>query len=136
MGAMEEVAQTTAVNLLPRMPKAEHKNFSTPDERKAFPHGKVELLNIVGGTIRRLTLEPGWCWSKDNKPATGTEWCEVLHFQYQLSGRMHILMKDGTEFDLGPGDVAALPSGHDAWVIGSEPVVLVDWLGVSNYADT
>lgn len=116
------------------MPKAEYKNFSSPDETRTFANGKVELLNIGGGSIGRLVLEPGWRWSQDVKPIAGTEWCEAPHFQYQVSGRLRVQMEDGTEFDLNPGDVSALPSGHDAWVIGDEPVVLVDWYGASNYA--
>jgi len=116
------------------MAHAEHKNLSSPDETRAFGHGKAEVIQIGGGAIGRLTLEPGWRWSQDVKPIAGTEWCEVPHFQYQVSGRMHVLMKDGTEFELGPGDVSVLPSGHDAWVIGDDPVVAVDWAGAGNYA--
>jgi len=116
------------------MADAEHKNLSSPDETRAFGHGKAEVIQIGGGAIGRLTLEPGWRWSQDVKPIAGTEWCEAPHFQYQVSGRMHVMMKDGTEFDLGPGDVSVLPSGHDAWVIGDDPVVVVDWAGAGNYA--
>lgn len=116
------------------MANPEHKNFSSPDETRPFPNGKAEILNIGGGSVGRLTLEPGWRWSQDVKPIAGTQWCEAPHFQYQVSGRLHVVMEDGTEFDLGPGDVSTLPSGHDAWVIGDEPVVLVDWYGASNYA--
>ena len=118
------------------MAKTEHKNLSSPDETRTFGHGKVELIHIGEGTIGRLTLEPGWRWSKDVKPLVHTEWCEAPHFQYQVSGRLHVIMKDGTEFDLGPGDVSVLPSGHDAWVVGDAPVVLVDWFGAVNYAKT
>ena len=114
--------------------KAEFKRFATPDEVRTFGHGKVELINIAGGSVGRLTLEPGWRWSQDVKPIVGTDWCTAPHFQYQLSGRLHIVMADGAEFDLGPGDVSNLPSGHDAWVVGDEPVVLVDWYGAINYA--
>jgi hypothetical protein len=39
---------------------------------------------------------------------------------------MHVRMDDGTELDLGPGDVVAIGPGHDAWVIRDEPVVQVD----------
>jgi len=116
------------------MARAERKNFSSPDEVRTFEKGKIELLNIGGGIVGRLTLEPGWRWSQHVKPLVGTEWCEAPHFQYQLSGRLHALMADGTEFETGPGDVTALPSGHDGWVVGDEPVVLVDWSGASNYA--
>ena len=116
------------------MKEVEYKNLSSPEETRTFPHGKAEIINIGGGTVGRLTLEPGWRWSQHVKPIAGTEWCEAPHFQYQISGRMHVVMKDGTEFDLGPGDVSLLPPGHDAWVVGEEPVVVVDWHGASNYA--
>jgi hypothetical protein len=116
------------------MAQAEHKNLSTPDETRTFGHGKAEIIQIGGGTVGRLTLEPGWRWSQDVKPLAGTAWCEAPHFQYQVSGWIHVVMEDGTEFDLGPGDVSVLPAGHDAWVVGDEPVVLVDWFGASNYA--
>jgi hypothetical protein len=116
------------------MAKSEHKAFKSPDEVRTFEKGKLELLNIGGGVVGRLTLEPGWRWSKHVKPMAKTDWCEAPHFQYHASGRIHIVMSDGTEFEAGPGDVTALPSGHDAWVVGNEPVVLIDWSGASKYA--
>ena len=116
------------------MASAEHKNFTSSDETRTFPKGKVDLIDIGGGRVGRLTLEPGWRWSEHVKPIAGTEWCQAPHFQYQASGRLHVVMDDGTEFDSVVGDVTALPSGHDAWVVGDEPVVLIDWFGASNYA--
>jgi quercetin dioxygenase-like cupin family protein len=116
------------------MAKSEHKAFKSPDEVRTFEKGKLELLNIGGGVVGRLTLEPGWRWSKHVKPMAKTDWCEAPHFQYHASGRIHIVMSDGTEFEAGPGDVTALPAGHDAWVVGNEPVVLIDWSGASKYA--
>lgn len=116
------------------MVRVEHKNLSTPDETRTFEHGHLEMISIGGGTVGRLTLEPGWRWSQHVKPLVGTEWCEAPHFQYQVSGRLHVQMQDGTEFDLMPGDVSVLPMGHDGWVVGNEPVVLIDWYGASNYA--
>jgi hypothetical protein len=116
------------------MAKPEYKNFSSPDEMRTFPRGKLEVLQIRKGTVGRLTLEPGWRWSEHVKPIAGTEWCETPHFQYQVSGRLRVKMKDGSEFDLNPGDVSMLPSGHDAWVVGKEPVVVIDWQGAGDYA--
>jgi hypothetical protein len=116
------------------MPSAEWKDFARPDEVRTFPHGRIELLHIGGGTVGRMTLEPGWRWSTDVKPIAGTEWCEAPHFQYMISGRIHIKMKDGTEADLGAGTVHHLPAGHDAWVVGNEPVIAVDWFGATSYA--
>ena len=116
------------------MPPVEWKDFARPDEVRTFPHGRIELLHIAGGTVGRMTLEPGWRWSHDVKPIAGTEWCEAPHFQYVVSGRLHVKMKDGKEFDLGPGSVSHLPAGHDAWVVGDAPVVGIDWHGATNYA--
>ncbi len=116
------------------MAKAEQKTFDTPDEVRSFERGQLELLRIGESEIGRLTLEPGWRWSKHVKPIAGTDSCEAPHFQYHVKGTLHIQMDDGTEFDAGPGDVTALPQGHDAWVTGDEPVVVVDWWGASNYA--
>ena len=116
------------------MGTAEHKDFKSPDEVRSFEKGKLELLHIGDGVVGRLTLQPGWRWSEHVKPIAGTEWCEAPHFQYQVAGRMHIVMSDGTEFDSVPGTVSKLPSGHDAWVLGDQDVVVIDWAGAGNYA--
>ena len=84
--------------------------------------------------VGRLVFEPGWRWSNDVKPIANTESCEAPHFQYHVSGKLAIRMDDGTELVAGPGDITSLPSGHDAWVVGDEPAVVVDWYGASNYA--
>ncbi len=116
------------------MADAERKNLKTPDETRTFEKGKVELVNIGGGVVGRLTLEPGWKWSQHVKPIAKTELCEAPHFQYHAAGRIRIKMADGSEFEVGPGEITALPSGHDAWVVGDEAVVLIDFQGASNYA--
>lgn len=116
------------------MALAEQKNFTAPDETRTFECGRVDLVKIGGAEIGMLTLEPGWRWSDHVKPLVGTDLCEAPHFQYHVKGTLHVLMGDGSEFDAGPGDVTALPHGHDAWVVGDEPVVVVDWWGASNYA--
>jgi hypothetical protein len=114
--------------------KAEHKKFETPDETRGFERGELALLKIGGAEIGLLTLQPGWRWSEHVKPLAGTELCEAPHFQYHIQGTLHIVMADGTEFEAVSGDVTALPQGHDAWVVGDEPVVVVDWYGASTYA--
>ena len=114
--------------------RTEHKNFAEPDETRTFERGRVDLVRIGGSEIGRLTLEPGWRWSEHVKPIAQTELCEAPHFQYHVSGVLHVVMADGTEFDARPGDVTALPQGHDAWVVGDEPVVVVDWWGATDYA--
>lgn len=116
------------------MSAAERKTFERPDETREFGFGRVDLVDVAGAQIGRLTLDPGWRWSEHVKPLAGTEWCEAPNFQFHVAGTLRILMSDGTELDAGPGDVTALPSGHDAWVVGDEPVVVVDWWGATDYA--
>ncbi|TMF88236.1 MAG: cupin [Chloroflexi bacterium] len=112
----------------------EHRSFAKPDEVREFTHGRAEIVDLGGQPIGRLVLEPGWRWSNDVKPIAGTDLCEAPHFQYHVSGRLGIRMEDGTEFIAGPGDLTSLPRGHDAWVVGDEPVVTVDFYGASTYA--
>jgi hypothetical protein len=114
--------------------QTEQKNFDDPDEVREFPRGRAEILHIGGGEVGRYTFEPGWRWSTDVKPIAGTHSCEAPHFQYHVSGRLGVRMDDGTEFVIGPGDVSSLPSGHDGWVVGDEPAVVIDWYGASSYA--
>jgi hypothetical protein len=97
--------------------------------------GESEILTVGGAEIGRLVFEPGWRWSTDVKPIAGTDSCEAPHFQYHVSGRLAIRMDDGTELVAQPGDITSLPSGHDAWVVGDEPAVVVDWYGASTYAN-
>jgi hypothetical protein len=116
------------------MQQTEHRAFADPDEVREFPSGRAEILKVGDAEIGRLVFEPGWRWSNDVKPIAQTEACEAPHFQYHVAGKLAIRMVDGTEFVAGPGDVTSLPSGHDAWVVGDEPVVVVDWYGASEYA--
>jgi hypothetical protein len=116
------------------MAAAENKNIGTPDEVRKFTNGQMEIVNVGGGTVGRGTFQPGWKWSNDVKPIAGTDLCQQSHFGYVVSGTLHTVMADGTEFDSGPGHVMVIPPGHDAWVVGNEPCVLVDWTGATNYA--
>lgn len=112
----------------------EVKNCGAPDEVREFPLGRLELVRIGGATVGRGTFQPGWHWTESVKPIAKTESCEAPHFQYQVSGVMRVRMDDGTEFDCKAGDVCLLPPGHDAWVVGNEPVVVVDFQGMVEYA--
>jgi hypothetical protein len=112
----------------------EHRSFEQPDEVRSFPNGRAEILKVGETEIGRLVFEPGWRWSTDVQPIAGTDSCLAPHFQYHVAGQLAIRMDDGTEFVAGPGDVTSLPSGHDAWVVGDEPVITVDWFGASSYA--
>jgi hypothetical protein len=114
--------------------KAELKSLGKPDEVRKFPGGRLELVNVGGATVGRATLEPGWRWSKSVQPLVKTKSCEAPHFQYHVSGVLRVRMDDGSEFDCRPGDVSLVPPGHDAWVVGREPVVIVDFQGMIDYA--
>jgi hypothetical protein len=116
------------------MSTAQLKNFGTPDDVREFPKGRLELINIGGATVGRAIFDPGWRWSTSVQPLVNTKSCEAPHFQYHVSGILRIKMDDGSEFDCKPGDVSLLPSGHDAWTVGDEPAVVVDFQGMVDYA--
>jgi hypothetical protein len=124
----------TPTNMEQILTKSEAKNFGTPDEVRTFPKGRVELINIGGATIGRAIFEPGWRWSTSVMPIAKTKSCEAPHFQYHVAGVLHVKMDDGTEYDLKPGDVSVLPSGHDAWTVGEEAAIVVDFQGMVDYA--
>jgi mannose-6-phosphate isomerase-like protein (cupin superfamily) len=111
------------------------KNIDKPDETREFDKGKVDFVTIGEIEFGRATFQPGWKWSECVKPIAGTESCEFTHNTYVVSGRLHVVMNDGTATDLGPGDIGIIPAGHDAWVVGSEPVVAFDFAsGSTDYA--
>jgi quercetin dioxygenase-like cupin family protein len=116
------------------MKKIEIKSLNSPDEIRTFEMGKIELVNIGSKSVGRAILEPGWRWSTHVRPIVKTKSCEAPHFQYHVSGTLKIVMDDGTEKECRAGDVSLLPPGHDAWVVGDEPVVIVDFQGMVDYA--
>jgi hypothetical protein len=112
----------------------ERKTLNSPDDVRTFDKGKVELATVGTVTFGRASLEPGWKWSESVKPIVKTEYCEAPHVQYHVSGRLRVRMVNGDEQEFGPGDVGVVPSGHDAWVVGNEPVVVIDISGMTHYA--
>ena len=113
----------------------EVKSFDKPDETRQFEgKGHADVVNVGGRTIGKGTFEPGWRWSQNVKPIAGTDSCQVSHLAYVLSGEMTVRMDDGTETKIGAGQVCALPPGHDAWVEGDEPCVMVDFGEFGEYA--
>ena len=114
--------------------KIQRKNLARPDQTRSFDKGKVELVTVNDVTFGRATLQPGWKWSTCVKPLVHTQSCEAPHLQYHIAGRLHVVMDDGAAQDFGPGDVSCIPPGHDAWVVGNEPVVIVDISGMKDYA--
>lgn len=113
----------------------EVKSTDKADERRDFPHGHLEVLALSGLSFGVATFEPGWRWSESIRPIAGTDSCQVHHNCYVARGRMHLRMDDGSEAEVGPGDVFVLPAGHDAWTIGDEACVLYDFAGgAADYA--
>jgi quercetin dioxygenase-like cupin family protein len=113
----------------------EVRNPDQADEIRPFvDKGRVDVLKLATGTVGRGTFEPGWRWSEHVKPIAGTDSCQSAHLAYCVSGRMGVRMDDGTEKEIGPGDVVVIPPGHDAWVVGNEPCVQVDFTGMGSYA--
>jgi quercetin dioxygenase-like cupin family protein len=112
------------------------KSLDAPDETRNFEagKGKLQLVNTDTGAVGRATFEPGWRWSEHVKPIAGTDSCQAPHLGYFISGRMHVVMDDGEETDFGPGDFSVIPPGHDAWIVGDEPCVVIDWQGFTEYA--
>jgi hypothetical protein len=104
----------------------EVKNVEAGETRK-FEHGMVQIVKVGSVTLGRARFEPGWRWSNDVKPIAETESCTVHHTGYGISGRLHVAMNDGSEFEIGPGDAHDIQPGHDAWVVGDEPYIGVDF---------
>jgi hypothetical protein len=99
------------------------KSFDAPDEVRAPDKTKVAVVELSGTKAARLTLQPGWRWSECIKPVVGGDSCQAHHIGALLSGTMHVVHDDGTEADVGPGDAYEIQPGHDAWVVGDDPVV-------------
>ena len=116
------------------MDAAELKSFEKPDEVREFPKGRLELITIGGATVARAVFEPGWRWADSVQPIAKTKSCEAPHFQYHVSGTLAMKMDDGTLIECKAGDVSFLPSGHDAWTVGNEPAVVIDFQGMLDYA--
>lgn len=116
------------------MAHMQKKNLAEPDELRVFDKGRLELVSLGGVTFGRATFQPGWRWSTSVKPLVNTRSCEAPHLQYHISGRLHVVMDDGSQEEFGLGDVSLLPPGHDAWVVGEDPAVVIDISGMGDYA--
>ncbi|MEU5433602.1 cupin domain-containing protein [Streptomyces sp. NPDC020719] len=112
------------------------KSFDSPEEVRPFEDGKgkLEVVNVDAGAVGRATFEPGWKWSEHVKPIAQTDSCMAAHAGYVISGRIKVVMTDGQEEEFGPGDYFNIAPGHDGWVLGDEPCVVVDWQGFADYA--
>ncbi|MCC9311711.1 cupin domain-containing protein [Kitasatospora sp. RB6PN24] len=112
------------------------RSLDAPEEVRPFEGGMGELalVNLDAGPVGRAVFQPGWRWSKHVKPIAKTESCQAAHMCYFVSGRMKVVMDDGEEMEFGPGDFMNCPPGHDAWIVGNEACVVIDWQGFADYA--
>ncbi|HEX4774887.1 MAG TPA: cupin domain-containing protein [Candidatus Saccharimonadales bacterium] len=103
------------------------KNFDTADE-STHPADKVsvDIIDINGLKLQRISAQPGWKWSIDLKPVFKTDSCPVEHLLYMVSGKMAVKMDGGQQLEYGAGDIASIPPGHDGWGIGNEPTVWIE----------
>ena len=107
------------------------KSFDEAQDQRAFDHGHAAVVELAGMTVGQVTFEPGWRWTTHLAAVAGTDSCRALHTGVLLRGRLHIRMDDGRETEAGPGDALVISPGHDAWVLGTEPVVMIDWTGLA-----
>jgi cupin domain len=110
------------------------KNLGSPDETRSFDKGKMDVVTLDNVTVGRAVFESGWKWSECVKPVAGTDSCQVPHVGYVVSGRINVVMDDGQEQEYGPGDAVVIPPGHDAWTVGDEACVMLDFAGADEYA--
>ena len=112
----------------------EIKRFDAPEETRTFELGRFDLVTTAGSTLGRASYEPGWRWSTHVGALTSADLCEIEHVGIVVSGRAAVRMRDGRELVMEPGDVFAIPPGHDSWVVGDEPYVSLHLMGASEYA--
>jgi len=105
----------------------ESKTFDKPDARSEFPHGHADVVGIGGKKVLRVTFEPGFRWTNDMPEVAGTPTCQMNHVLHVLSGRMGLRLTDGSEQEVGPGEVVSVAPDHDSWTVGEEPVVFLDF---------
>ncbi len=109
-------------------------SLDEPTDVRTFEKGRFEIYEIGGTVLGRATYEPGWRWTEHLGPEAGTALCEVEHVGLVLTGRAAVKMADGREFVMGPGELFAIPPGHDSWVVGDEPYVSLHIVGGRRYA--
>ena len=111
------------------------RSFDTPDETKTPPKAIAEVMRLGESLVGRLTVEPGWRWSEHMGPIAGTDSCQARHLGVMVSGTIHIVHEDGSESDAHAGDVYSIEPGHDAWVLGDEPAVALEFESAGIYAE-
>jgi class 3 adenylate cyclase len=115
------------------MARLQRRQFSNPDEVRPIPNGTIEIVSLDDRVVGRMTYAPGWRWSVDIKPIAATQSCQFHHVGVTISGRLRVQMQDGTELEIAAGDVFEIPPGHDAWGVGDDAGVSVDFEAMRGY---
>ncbi len=116
------------------MVRPQHRRLESPTEVREFPFGRVEIFEIGDAVVGRQIFQPGWKWSESVGLIAGTRWCEYHHQGYSFQGTAHIALEDGSSFEIGPNEAYEIPPGHDAWVVGDDAWVAIDWAGMRSFA--
>jgi len=117
------------------MATPEINDFSAPDEtRRPDPHVTAEIVKFAGGEVGRYTFQPGWRWSEHIRPVVGGDSCQVDHVGFLLSGRLAYSTDEGASGEVTSGSVYHIPPGHDGWVVGDDPVVVIEFQGAATYS--
>jgi class 3 adenylate cyclase len=116
------------------MARLQRRRFDESQDVRVTPRGRVEVVELDDRVVAKITWQPGWRWSVDVKPIAGTQYCQSHHVGLALQGQLRIQMADGIEIEFRAGDVLEIPPGHDAWVVGDEPVVTVDFEALRGFA--
>jgi class 3 adenylate cyclase len=116
------------------MGELQSKRFDEPDEVISHPKLKGQIVVLGETYVGRYVHQPGWRWSDDVKPLVGTPSCQYHHQGIVVSGYMQVTTDDGAQRIIGPGEAFDIPPGHDAWVVGEEPHVSIEFLGVRDWA--
>ncbi len=116
------------------MSSVQSRRFDSPDETRTLPKTRVDVVQLGDTEVGRFTFEPGWKWSECIKPVVGTDTCQSDHVGYTASGRLTVVLDDGSSTDLAMRDVYRIPPGHDAWVVGDEPVIAYEFKSAADYA--
>lgn len=102
-------------------------DFEAADEVRTPDRTRMEIVDLGPVKAARVTFQPGWRWSECIKPVAGTDSCQAHHVGFIASGTLHVVHEGGDEGDATAGNVYVIEPGHDAWVVGDEPVVAYEF---------
>jgi class 3 adenylate cyclase len=110
------------------------KSFAAPDQTIELPLLRAQIVELGDFTVGYVVHQPGWSWSEHVRPSVGGEWCQARHVGVVLSGRTGTRLEGGMTYEFGAHDLFDIPPGHDGWVIGDEPAVVLEWAGLHTFA--